>query len=62
MGDRVLDEGDDIGLGDLARDEIGEYEGACGVQRLFKGVGGVAWSMDTLWTRTGPVAKVLFHR
>ncbi|GGZ26710.1 hypothetical protein GCM10010343_62480 [Streptomyces avidinii] len=37
MRDRVLDEGDDIGIGDLAGSEIGENEGTGDVQRLFQG-------------------------
>ncbi|GGP89580.1 hypothetical protein GCM10010215_14570 [Streptomyces virginiae] len=37
MRDRVLDEGDDIGIGDLTCGEIGEHECAGDVQRLFQG-------------------------
>ncbi|GHE59076.1 hypothetical protein GCM10017778_49430 [Streptomyces vinaceus] len=37
MRDRVLDEGDDIGVRDLSGGEIGEDEGASDVKRLFQG-------------------------
>ncbi|CAM5702555.1 hypothetical protein SMICM304S_00123 [Streptomyces microflavus] len=36
--DRVLDERDDVGLGDIARDEIGHDQCAGGVQCLLQGV------------------------
>lgn len=57
MRDRVLDEGYDIGIGDLAGGEVGENKGAGDVQRLLQGV---AWSMRPLWTREGPAMKALF--
>lgn len=59
MRDRVLDEGDDIGIGDLAGGEVGENKGAGDVQRLLQGV---AWSMRPLWTREGPAMKAIFPR
>lgn len=37
MRDRVLDEGYDIGVGDLAGGEIGENKCTGDVQRLFQG-------------------------
>lgn len=45
MRDRVLDEGYDIGIGDLTGGEIGENERTGDMQRLLQGV---AWSMGTL--------------
>lgn len=49
----VLDQGDDVGVGDLAGAEVGEYEGAGRVQCLFEGL---MWSMQpiVLPRRTGP--------
>ncbi|GLX18951.1 hypothetical protein Slala02_69350 [Streptomyces lavendulae subsp. lavendulae] len=37
MRDRVLDEGDDIGIGDLTCGEIGENERTGDMQRLLQG-------------------------
>ncbi|GLV81891.1 hypothetical protein Slala03_15800 [Streptomyces lavendulae subsp. lavendulae] len=37
MRDRVLDEGDDIGIGDLTGGEIGENKCTGDMQRLFQG-------------------------
>ncbi|GHI88254.1 hypothetical protein Sxan_56180 [Streptomyces xanthophaeus] len=37
MRDRVLDEGDDIGFGDLTGSEIGENECTGDMKRLFQG-------------------------
>ncbi|BBC34255.1 hypothetical protein SGFS_055490 [Streptomyces graminofaciens] len=57
--DGFLDHGHDIGLGDVARDEIGEHERASRVQYLFKGAYGVTGADGIIGVTAGAHASIV---